>query len=183
MCPDSRAENCACRHRLPPSKEYLGIEVQNIIDACNDMLDDVRSARAPQLDSDRVKYLNFAALKGLEHDEDVFPGEIRKHSVGVARYRAAPAQDCEYLLSRLCEWLNSMSFDLGRSRFALPILEAIISHLYCAWIHPFGDGNGRTARLLEHQILLSGGIPSPAAHLLSNHYNETRAEYYRRLAG
>ncbi|MGH9802592.1 MAG: Fic family protein, partial [Blastocatellia bacterium] len=53
--------------------------------------------------------------------------------------------------------------------------------LYLAWIHPFGDGNGRAARLLEFQILIGSGIPAPAAHLLSNHYNQTRAEYYRQL--
>lgn len=61
------------------------------------------------------------------------------------------------------------------------VLKAIISHLYIAWIHPFGDGNGRTARLLEFQILLASGMPTPAAHLLSNYYNETRQEYYRQL--
>ena len=30
-------------------------------------------------------------------------------------------------------------------------------------------------------VLLAGGVPTPAAHLLSNHYNQTRAEYYRQL--
>ncbi|MGB6685030.1 MAG: hypothetical protein WBH24_15380, partial [Candidatus Acidiferrum sp.] len=48
-------------------------------------------------------------------------------------------------------------------------------------VHPFGDGNGRTARLLEFQILICSGVPAPAAHLLSNHYNATRTEYYRQL--
>lgn len=57
-----------------------------------------------------------------------------------------------------------------------------MAHLYIAWIHPFGDGNGRTARLLEFQILLLGRVPSIAAHLLSNFYNQTRMEYYRSLA-
>jgi hypothetical protein len=61
------------------------------------------------------------------------------------------------------------------------ILKAGLAHLYLAWIHPFGDGNGRTARLLEFQILISTGVPAPAAHLLSNHYNQTRTEYYRQL--
>ncbi len=61
------------------------------------------------------------------------------------------------------------------------VLKAIVAHLYLSWIHPFGDGNGRVARLVEYQILLSAGVPSPSTHLLSNHYNETRSEYYRRL--
>jgi len=61
------------------------------------------------------------------------------------------------------------------------IIRAVIAHLYLAWIHPFGDGNGRTARLLEFSLLLDSGVPAPAAHLLSNHYNHTRTEYYRQL--
>lgn len=61
------------------------------------------------------------------------------------------------------------------------IIRAVIAHLYIAWIHPFGDGNGRTARLLEFRFLLSSGVPHPAAHLLSNHYNQTRSQYYFEL--
>ncbi|MBW2661693.1 MAG: Fic family protein, partial [Deltaproteobacteria bacterium] len=37
-------------------------------------------------------------------------------------------------------------------------------------MHPFGDGNGRTARLLEFEALLSSGVPAPSSQLLSNHY-------------
>jgi len=61
------------------------------------------------------------------------------------------------------------------------IIKAVVAHLYLAWIHPFGDGNGRTARLIEFMILVTSGVPGPAAHLLSNHYNQTRSEYYRQL--
>jgi len=63
----------------------------------------------------------------------------------------------------------------------MALAKAIIAHLYIAWIHPFGDGNGRTARLMELRILLEAGVPTPATHLLSNHYNQTRSEYYRQL--
>ena len=44
-----------------------------------------------------------------------------------------------------------------------------------------GDGNGRTARLLELAILLEAGLPQPTCHLLSNHYNQARPAYYRQL--
>ena len=168
--------------RLPPSKEYLGVEVQNILDACGEMLSRLAESRSlPPLSAERAKALNAQVLRGLATDEGVVPGETRRHEVGVLRYRGAPAQDCEYLLARMCDWLNEMDFDVSRSQLAPAIIKAIIAHLYIAWIHPFGDGNGRTARLVEHQILLSSGVPSPAAHLLSNHYNETRNEYYRQL--
>ncbi len=164
--------------RLPPSKEYLATEVKNILDVFNDMT----GADGPlPLNTERVKYLNGRVLRGLELDDDTVPGELRAHEVGVSGYRGAPARNCEYLLDRLCVWLNGMELELGHSSLAVPIVKAIVAHLYMAWIHPFGDGNGRVARLVEYQILLSAGVPDPATHLLSNHYNETRSEYYRRL--
>ncbi|NOY75701.1 MAG: hypothetical protein GXP32_07900 [Kiritimatiellaeota bacterium] len=33
-----------------------------------------------------------------------------------------------------------------------------LAHVYIAWIHPFGDGNGKTARLMEFYLLLRSGF-------------------------
>src|SRR5262249_55582331 len=133
---------------------------------------------------EKIKHYNRLILDGLELQEGVEPGEIRTHSVVVGNYRGAPAADCEQLLSQLCRWLNSDDFrsdDDAQLRAPLAIVKAAVAHLYLAWIHPFGDGNGRTARLLELQILLSSGFAMPTTQLLSNHYNATRGEYYRQL--
>lgn len=114
--------------------------------------------------------------------ESVSPGLIRDYDVGVGRYRGAPHEDCEYLLTKLCTWLNVEGLLPNEElKIASGVLKAIVAHLYLAWIHPFGDGNGRTARLVEFQLLLLSGVPTAAAHLLSNHYNLTRTEYYRQL--
>jgi cell filamentation protein, protein adenylyltransferase len=110
------------------------------------------------------------------------PGEIRTHPVGVLRYQAPPAEDCEYLLDRMCDWLNRFEVEDKSLTFPVAILKAILAHLYIAWIHPFGDGNGRTARLIEFQLMIQAGVPLPAAHLLSDFYNKTRDAYYRELA-
>lgn len=169
--------------KLPPSREYLAQEIDNILKACNSILDEVESRHVLNLSADRIKELNRIVLENLSVEEGVIPGEIRQHDVTVARYRGAPAEDCEYLLEQLCEWLSGEDFLPDGHDMVIPIavLKAILAHVYLAWIHPFGDGNGRTARLVEFQILISSGVPSPAAHLLSNHYNQTRTEYYRQL--
>jgi Fic/DOC family len=75
------------------------------------------------------------------------------------RYRAAPAEDVEYLLDRLVEWLNDPIFvnDDPEIQFALIVAKAFYAHLHVAWIHPFGDGDGRTARLVEFAILAGCG--------------------------
>jgi len=170
---------------LPPSQEYLADEVENIVEACNRIAEDLLEGRAPDLSVDAIRAFNRQVLSGLELRDGVVPGELRTDSVVVGSYRGAPWQDCGYLLEQLCSWLNGTTFaapepaDAWTVPFAL--LKAIVAHLYLAWIHAFGDGNGRTARLVELQVLLAAGVPTPAAHLLSNHYNLTRTEYYRQL--
>jgi len=169
--------------KLPPSQSYLAQEIDNIIEAC-DAISAVIHPKEMGISAGQIKALNFLILKGLRLDQGVVPGEYRTHSVLIGSvYRGAPPEDCERLIDRLCEWLNGADFTAPVGlETVYAIIKAIIAHLYLAWIHPFGDGNGRTARLVEFQILLQAGIPSPAAHLLSNHYNQTRTEYYRQLA-
>ena len=169
------------RLQLPKSKEYLAQEIDNIVRACNE-LPKAAAEGAVALTADRVCAFNRQVLEGLRVEDGVVPGEIRRHSVTVGRYLGAPAEDCRYLLERLCVWLEDADFTPQPGlELVYAILKAIVAHVYLAWIHPFGDGNGRTARLMEFQILVVAGVPTPAAHLLSNHYNQTRAEYYRQL--
>ncbi|MER2600085.1 MAG: Fic family protein [Caldilineales bacterium] len=166
---------------LPPSKQYLGQEVDNIVNACNQIGQQVLSSAEVRLSPEKIKHYNQLVLQNLPVDDDVTPGEVRSHSVVTGRYRGAPAEDCDYLLEKLCSWLNEAFNPEASYGIAFGVLKAIVAHLYIAWIHPFGDGNGRTARLVEFETLLSAGVPTTAAHLLSNHYNATRAEYYRQL--
>ncbi|MHB1190763.1 MAG: Fic family protein, partial [Armatimonadota bacterium] len=166
---------------LPPSKEYLAHEIDNVVEACQGIWARL-SEGASGLSPGEIKEYNALVLRGLDLEEGVVPGEVRAYSVGVAGYKGAPAEDCEYLLARLCEWLETSFAGESGMEIIYGILRAVIAHVYIAWIHPFGDGNGRTARLVEYRILVDAGVPSAAAHLLSNHYNQTRPEYYRRLS-
>lgn len=171
--------------KAPPSRAYQEREVRNVIDALQEIADQVRNREAPEITKDLICEFNRRLLNDTDHEPDAVPGRVRVHEVVVANYRGAPAEDCEHLLTRLAEWLESDLFESDDPdiKFALVMARAIYAHLYIAWLHPFGDGNGRTARLLEFLILArSGLVPLPAAHLLSNHYNLTRDQYYRQLA-
>ncbi len=172
------------RSRLSPSRQYLGQEVMNVVDACNEIVMDVCTESPSPLTPDYICRLNRLVLKNLKLGEDVQPGVVRQHSVLVGNYRGAPAGECVELLRRLCEWLSSDTFrsEKENMHIALAIIQAIVAHIYLAWIHPFGDGNGRTARLVEVFLLLRAGVPVPAAHLLSNFYNSTRSRYYTELS-
>ena len=168
---------------IPPSQAYQEREAANIITAYNRITAQLVAGGSSELTVAGIEEFDREVLDGIEED-GVRPGEIRTRSVVVGlRYRGAPAEDCEYLLERMCEWLNGPDFEPPSDEMRIPyaLIKAVVAHLYLAWIHPFDNGNGRTARLMELQILLAAGVPMPAAHLLTNHYNVTRDEYFRQL--
>lgn len=168
---------------VPTSPEYQVREVENVLRAYNWVLAEIRAARTPVLTPTLIADFNRMVLEGLEDLEDhVVPGELRKESVVVGPYRAPDFEECEELLGKMCEWLNGPAFaGEGPMRLPVAVIRASLAHLYLAWIHPFGDGNGRTARLCEYLVLVTSGVPTSAAHLISNHCNDTRDEYYRQL--
>jgi len=170
--------------KLPPSQEYLGQEIDNIVAAVNEIARRLFEDGPAPLTPEMISEFNEMVLRDLELDPEVVPGEFRQYSVAAGPYVGAPAEDIPHLVARLCDWLQAEfepPADHPDMVMAYVIIKAVIAHLYFEWIHPFGDGNGRTGRLVEFQILVSSGVPSPAAHLLSNHYNLTRSAYYREL--
>ncbi len=167
---------------LPPSMAYQGREIDNVVSACNSILRRIATGQPNSLTADTVKDLNRQVLSSLPLPDDVQPGMVRKKAVTVGSYRGAPAEDCDYLLERMCTFITSLpTRAVELDAISRAVLLAVWAHIYLAWIHPFGDGNGRTARLVEFMLLLEGGVPAPAAHILSNHYNKTRQTYYLEL--
>jgi Fic family protein len=167
--------------KLPPSQRYLQQEVQNIIDTCNWLVADLARSGPKTITLEFCCDLNSRVLKDLELEEGVKGGKIRHHSVVVGNvYRGAPPEDCAYLVETMCDYLQRNDAPEGMQHH-YAILKALFAHIYMALIHPFGDGNGRTARILEYYILLQNGFAQPTGHLLSNHYNKTRAKYYLEL--
>lgn len=170
---------------LPESQEYLGIEIDNLDRGYAFLSEVIAKEELPQLSEGRVKEYNRIILSGLELDDDVVPGEYALRQHGVMHYRAPSPAEIRASMPELVDWLNDgtrWQTPDGMPDLAITVLKAITAHLYLAWIHPFGDGNGRTARMVEAEVLARGGIPVVAFHLLSDHYNRTRTAYYRRLA-
>ena len=171
---------------VPRSQEYRTQEIDNITQACHDVAEQVFDNENPSpIVVANIEHYNARLLEKLPPAEGGPPGKIRQSSVVVGRYRGTPSEDCRFLLERLCEkledWRNATSENTNADTITFAVLRAIYAHLYLAWIHPFADGNGRVARLVEYRTLIESGVPQPSAQLLSNHYNLTRPEYYRHL--
>jgi Fic family protein len=172
---------------VPESRAYLEREVQNIAGCLSEIDHALGDGTRLNINVERLCYLNFKILDGIPDKPEVIPGQIRQHNVAVGTYRAPDHEDVRVLLENLVKWLSELRSEVSKNsrreeRFVNAVLAAILAHLYIAWIHPFGNGNGRLARLIEVQILSeSGVIPIVATNLLSDHYNKTRSAYYLAL--
>jgi len=52
-----------------------------------------------------------------------------------------------------------MSYTFSTNKINNPIVRAVLAHYFFVTIHPYSDGNGRTARLLMNYLLLAAGYP------------------------
>ena len=78
--------------------------------------------------------------------EMLTPGVYRKGSISVGDFRTADQGDVPGLMRSFALWLRE-------DEIVDPVLKAGIAHLHLVAIHPFSDGNGRTARGLETLLL------------------------------
>ena len=63
-----------------------------------------------------------------------------------------------------------------------PIVQAIAAHYHLAAMHPYLDGNGRTARALEALMLQRAGLRDTAFIAMSNYYYDEKPGYLKALA-
>jgi Fic family protein len=73
-------------------------------------------------------------------------------------------------------WLNDKT-----TKELSPVLTSGIAHYELVRIHPFIDGNGRTARALATLILYLRGFDTKRFFALDDYYNEDRSRYYAAL--
>ena len=90
-------------------------------------------------------------------------------------YMPPEAKDVPALMSAMIHWINTEK--------ELPVpLKAAIAHYQYATIHPYYDGNGRTARLLTTLILHLGGYGLKGLYALEEYYARDLKSYYNALA-
>jgi Fic family protein len=170
---------------LPPSKKYLQQEVQNILDAFNTIFNELLEEQAGTVVSpELIKRFHVMVGKDIGEAFAAQPGAFRANNVIVGSlYRPPSFPLVKEMVEELCNWLKKQFHYSAGQGFDDAIIQAVVTHIYIAWIHPFSDGNGRTARLLEFYLLARAGVPKIASHILSNHYNNTRNDYYNQLNG
>lgn len=98
--------------------------------------------------------------EGQPTKKRITPGQYKKQPNHVRTatgelYRFAEPEETPRLMA---EWIRDLRRDLARNMYPLPMFLAQ-SHWSFLRIHPFDDGNGRTARLLANYVLLRNSLP------------------------
>ncbi len=91
-------------------------------------------------------------------------------------YTAPMACDVPDLMKNLIEWINRSAIENIH-----PIIVAGVAHREFAAIHPFADGNGRSARALATLILYQRGYDFRKLFALEDCYNRDRQRYYQEI--
>lgn len=101
---------------------------------------------------------------------------IKDSLTGGVVYMPPEAKDVSSLMADLMGWLKRTADETP-----CPI-RAAIAHYQFATIHPYYDGNGRTARLLTSLILHLGGYGLKGIYSLEEYYARDLQAYYSALA-
>ncbi len=116
---------------------------------------------------------------GVFRDRQVFVGRRIFDGTSfkeVVEYMPPKTKDVPRLVSEFLDWFNS-----DKIKEVNPVILAGIVHYEIARIHPFIDGNGRTARLMAALILYKSGFDHRRFFALDDFYDENRAAYYAAL--
>ncbi len=117
-----------------------------------------------------------------QSDLQANPGQYRPGWVGVRNSRTGELvhegvdrDQLEPLIHELLDYANNEQVD---SVF----LRAAMTHLNLAMLHPFTDGNGRTARCIHTAVLASDGIIAPTFSSIEEYIGHNQQKYYDVLA-
>lgn len=127
-----------------------------------------------------IREIHKRLVRGVRGNK-ASPGEYRLVQNFVANsitkeviYTPPPPLDVPPLMVEFVSWLN-------QEEEVHPILVAGIAQFQLVHIHPFLDGNGRTARLLSMLCMYRSGYDFKRLFTLSEYYDRDRSNYYRAI--
>ena len=127
-----------------------------------------------------IRELHAITVRGLEREGDDTPGAYRQKSVRISRAEHLPpeAVAVQQYMAELVQFINRADpakYDL---------IKVALAHHRFAWVHPFGNGNGRVVRLLTYTLLIKYGFNVKAGGRVLNPtavFCNDRDRYYAML--
>lgn len=155
-------------------------EIINLIEAYKmlDRIDTGLDLLRPIFREEIICNIHRVITSKIPHEQNI-PGKFRNGVVHVGDKAHGGIytppkiyEDVRNLMSEFISWINSDDI------IALnPFIRGALAHYHFSIIHPFWDGNGRTARLIEAMILQLAGIKNLPKEI-SNYYYRNVDDYY-----
>lgn len=157
-------------------------EVQNYLRALK-YIEEVVRKKQSITEKTLLKIHKLVTHKTLPGEQS---GQYRQGPVYVVRRRLGMPLEVMYtgpeakrvptLCSDLINWIGK-----SEKEEINPVIVAGIAHQEIAAIHPFADGNGRTARAMATLILYKRGYDFRKLFALEDYYNKDRQDYYKAI--
>ena len=112
---------------------------------------------------------------------DKSPGRWRTGPIGVTgsdgslEFQGPEAAEVAGLMGEIVEWLENGDPD------AHVVVRAAMAHLHVTSVHPFRDGNGRVARIVQSLVLAREGLVSPEFSSIEEYLGENTPAYHAAL--
>jgi len=162
-----------------PNRERDEREVKNYYQAL-DYLDTLIKTKTRQINERGIQTLHGLVMEGKKRPSPYRDGQnvIKDSASGSIVYMPPEAKDVSALMLDLIGWVNE---EASKSELPVPIVAAI-AHYQFATIHPYYDGNGRTARLLTNLVLHKSGYGLKGIYSLEEYYATNLQAYYNALS-
>ncbi len=153
-------------------------EIKNLINAYN-WLSGIEPSDEPfTLTEETIKELHKIITSNVPLANNI-PGQYRNEMVyagdkahGGKYTPPKTLTDIKNLMTEFVIWINSEEI-----KKLNPFIRAALAHYHLCLIHPFGDGNGRTARIIEALLLQTSNIKYVPKEI-SNYYYRNIDDYY-----
>ncbi len=122
--------------------------------------------------------LEDPAWEGAYRDDENAKEEdkVKVYAPDATLLHTPPASSkIESLVALMCRFAN----EDDEGGFMHPVIKAIILHFWLAYVHPFMDGNGRTARALFYWYMLKHDYPLIEYLSISSVINKKRTQYLK----
>ena len=137
------------------------------------------AANKIELTEEIIKKLHAMVVKGKRSKPTSYRTEqnaVRDSVSGGLIYLPPEAKDVPQLMSAMVKWVQHGQ----RKQMPVPIIAAL-AHYQFVTIHPYYDGNGRTARLLATLILQRDGYGLNGLFSMEEHHAKDIESYYNSL--
>lgn len=182
----------AAERDRPRDLQEAGLELLNYLSAF-EAVDGFRGDRDAVLRLGDVRNIHRMLVAGVRGG-DRYAGEIRRESVAVGdivdgaaviHHQPPPWSEVDDYLDDLIVWIEQVKAKprnaAADDRWMHPVLVAGLAQQRFVWVHPFVDGNGRSARMLTTLLLFQRGYDFKYLFNLSQYYNHDRDKYYDAL--